>query len=189
MEAHDKQELLGIARRAIERGAAGLPPDDLDTESLPASLLLHGACFVTLTIGGELRGCIGSLEAMRPLVADVQEHAVDAAVNDFRFPPVRPDEVDRLHIELSVLSPAVVLDYCGPADLLKKLRPGLDGVILESGRRRATFLPQVWEKVPDASEFLEMLCEKMGLPAEAWRREKMKVSTYQVESFDEGTRG
>jgi uncharacterized protein len=188
MDAHEKQELLRIARKAIEHAAAGLPLDAIDTDQLPKSLQANGACFVTLTVEGGLRGCIGSLEAIRPLVADVQEHAVDAAVNDFRFPPVSPEEVGRLRIELSVLSPSEPLDYSGPEELPRRLRPGVDGVVLQRGSRRATFLPQVWEKVPDPEEFLGLLCEKMGLPAESWRREKMKVAIYQVESFEEEAR-
>ncbi len=188
MDAHERQELLKIARRSIECGTAGVPLDRLDVDQLPASLRANGACFVTLTIEGILRGCIGSLEAVRPLVADVQEHALDAAVNDFRFPPVCPDEVRQLHIELSVLSHPVPLDFQEPEELVRRLRPGVDGVILQSGQRRATFLPQVWEKVPSAPEFLGLLCEKMGLPAGSWRREKMRVSIYQVESFDEEPR-
>ncbi len=182
----ERRALLKLARRAIEQGVIdSRPPAPGDQADLPVSLLENGACFVTLTLGGNLRGCIGSLEATRPLVEDVQEHAVDAAINDFRFPPVSADDVGRLHIELSVLSPALPLQYSGPEDLLRKLRPGEDGVVLQWGRRRATFLPQVWEKAPDAAEFLSLLCEKMGLEAAAWRREKMAVSTYRVESFEE----
>jgi AmmeMemoRadiSam system protein A len=185
MEPEDKRRLLAVARRAIEQGVNQKPLESLENLPLPARVWSNGACFVTLTIGGALRGCIGSLVALRPLVEDVQEHALDAAVNDYRFPPVRPDEVPRLHIELSVLSTPARLDYSAPADLLRTLRPGVDGVILESGRRRATFLPQVWEKVPDPAEFLGMLCEKMGLAGDAWQHQRMTVSTYQVESFEE----
>jgi AmmeMemoRadiSam system protein A len=183
MEAHEKRELLRIARRAIERGAAGLPLDELDVGELPPSLRADGACFVTLTARGALRGCIGSLVAVRPLAVDVHEHAVDAAVNDFRFPPVTADEVAGLRIELSVLSPARPLEYSGPEDLLRKLRPGVDGVVLHCGRRRATFLPQVWEKVPDQAN-------SWGCFARRWDTAEVMAAAddglvYQVESFEE----
>jgi hypothetical protein len=185
LDVEDRRTLLKLARHAIEQGVAGRPQAAYDPPGFAAALREKGACFVTLTIGGELRGCIGSLEATRALAADVEEHALDAAVNDYRFPPVTPEEVPRLHIELSVLSAPTPLEYCSRDDLLRKLRPGVDGVILESGRRRATFLPQVWGKVPSTVEFLGLLCEKMGMPADAWQRGGMRVSTYQVESFEE----
>jgi AmmeMemoRadiSam system protein A len=182
----ERQTLLKLARRAIEQGVADSRPHAQDEAAgLPASLLEQGACFVTLTLGGELRGCIGSLEATQSLAADVQEHALDAAINDFRFPAVSVNEVSRLRIELSVLTRPAPLEYHGRDDLLRKLRAGVDGVVLESGRRRATFLPQVWEKVSGPVEFLGLLCEKMGLPAGAWERGGMSVSTYQVECFEE----
>jgi len=188
LDVEDRRELLKLARQAIEQGVAGRPQAPCESPAFSAAMREKGACFVTLTIGGALRGCIGSLEATRALAADVQEHALDAAVNDYRFPPVTPEEAPHLHIELSVLSAPAPLDYCSRDDLLRKLRPGIDGVILESGRRRATFLPQVWEKVPGTVEFLGLLCEKMGMPADAWQRGGMRVSTYLVESFEEEPR-
>jgi AmmeMemoRadiSam system protein A len=120
-----------------------------------------------------------------PLAQDVVEHARAAATEDFRFYPVRPEEARALEIEISVLSEPAPLAYTHPDDLFTLLRPGVDGVILVSGRHRATFLPQVWEKVPSPALFLDMLCEKAGLPRRAWRTGHPDILTYQVESFHE----
>ncbi len=142
--------------------------------------------FVTLTErSGELRGCIGTLEAHQPLVEDVREHAAAAATLDYRFSPVMPDEVTELRIEISRLTTPLPLEYTSPDELPARLRPGVDGVILRDGGHRATFLPQVWEKVGDPEEFLAHLCLKMGAPANLWRRKKMDVLIYQVEEFHE----
>jgi AmmeMemoRadiSam system protein A len=180
-----KNRLLRIARESIEAALNHRPEDRLVLPSLPAELQSEGACFVTLTLDGELRGCIGSLEASQPLALDVQEHAVDAAFHDFRFPPLTESELAGLHIEISVLSAPLPLTYQNAEDLPGLLHPGVDGVILARGLRRATFLPQVWEKVPEPSTFLDMLCEKMGFEYDLWRRQKLDVFTYQVECFEE----
>jgi AmmeMemoRadiSam system protein A len=144
---------------------------------------------VTLTIHDHLRGCIGALQASQPLGLDVQEHAAAAASEDYRFPPVQPQEVDQLVIEISRLSPSRDLDYADADDLLKKLRPGVDGVVLHRGFQRATFLPQVWANVPDPADFLTQLCFKMGAPGDLWRQEHLQVQTYQVEEFKEQVHG
>jgi AmmeMemoRadiSam system protein A len=115
----------------------------------------------------------------------VREHAIAAALEDYRFPPVRPEEVPRIRIEISRLTAPIPLKYERSEDLLKMLRPGVDGVVLRDGLRRATFLPQVWEKLPDPREFLEHLCLKMGVDASTWRYHKLQVYTYQVEEFHE----
>jgi len=183
----DRQTLLTLARETITREARRqrLPPVDLDGVS--EALRRDGASFVTLTRrNGELRGCIGSLEPRRPLVLDVRENALSAAFHDPRFPPVGAEELDDLHVEISVLSIPQPLSYDGPDDLIAKLRPGVDGVVIESGWRRATFLPQVWEKLPHPRQFLEHLCLKAYLPADAYRRPGLDVYTYQVEKFEEG---
>ncbi len=183
-----KQRLLSIARDTIASQVRDKIESPLDTASLDPELRAPGASFVTLTRGGELRGCIGSLEARQPLASDVQEHAGDAAFRDFRFPPLRPEELQDLHIEISVLSAPVPLKYSNVEELPGLLHPGRDGVILARGMRRATFLPQVWEKVPDPIDFLDMLCEKMGFEYDLWRREKLDVFIYHVESFEEEKR-
>lgn len=181
----DHQYLLELARETIARHlrGEGLPP--VDPDALPASLTRDGASFVTLTKHGELRGCIGSLEARRLLVLDVRENAIAAAFHDPRFPPVRLEEFDDLHIEISVLSIPQPLSYDGPDDLIAKLRPGVDGVVIERGWNRATFLPQVWEKLPHPHQFLQHLCLKAYLPADAYRHPGLDVYTYQVEKFEE----
>ena len=185
LTADDKQVLLRLARQALESGVRGekLPP--LNRESLSPCLRADGAAFVTLTEGGQLRGCIGALEAYQPLAEDVREHAIAAALSDYRFPPVQVSELKGIHIEVSRLTAPVALEYAGPEDLVAKLRPGVDGVILRDGNRRATFLPQVWEQLPDVEEFLAHLCNKMGASPDLWRRKHLDVQIYQVEEFHE----
>lgn len=181
----EQKTLLRMAREAMEHAVRGekLPP--LDPSGLSPNLREEGVSFVTLTIRGQLRGCIGALEAYQPLADDVREHAVAAALEDPRFPPVREDELSRIQVEVSRLTRPVPLEYKDADDLLAKLRPHVDGVILRDGFRRATFLPQVWEKIPDPSEFLGNLCYKMGADADLWRRKHLDVMTYQVEEFHE----
>lgn len=181
----EKQTLLRLAREAMEHGVRGrkLPP--LDNYSVTPRLSEHGASFVTLTIHGELRGCIGALEAWQPLVDDVREHAVAAALEDPRFRPVDETELDRIKIEVSRLTAPHPLEYSSSADLLTKLRPHVDGVILKNDYRRATFLPQVWNQIPDPEDFLDHLCAKMGANPNLWLNTKLQVYVYQVEEFHE----
>lgn len=186
LRPEDRELLLRLARQAIVETAEGRPLAALDSTQLPEHLLDCAATFVTLTRRGGLRGCIGALQAQLPLAEDVREHARAAASEDFRFMPVTPQEVPELEIEISVLTDPLPMEFATSDDLLARLRPGIDGVILVSGLHRATFLPQVWEKVPDAESFLSMLCEKAGLPASAWRKPGIEIFTYQVESFCEG---
>jgi len=185
LTTEEKRILLELARGALEAGVRKqkLPPLDLD--SLSSRLQEEGASFVTLTIDGKLRGCIGALEPYQPLAEDVREHAVAAALQDFRFPPVRPEELPHIAIEVSCLTPSSPLEYTTPEDLLAKLRPGIDGVVLRDGPRRATFLPQVWEKLPDPADFLANLCYKMGAETHRWREKHLDVLVYQVEEFHE----
>ncbi|OGO10526.1 MAG: hypothetical protein A2Y93_13600 [Chloroflexi bacterium RBG_13_68_17] len=185
----EKTTLLQLARQSLESAVQGgsLPAPDPQRSS--PRLRRPGASFVTLTRHGALRGCIGALQASRALEEDVIEHAAAAGLEDFRFPPVQPNELADLRIEVSVLTDPQPLAYHTPDELLRSLRPNTDGVILMSGLHRATFLPQVWEKVPEAELFLDLLCEKAGLPQRAWRRGDLQVLTYQVESFDEGEAG
>lgn len=185
LNAADRQLLLKTAREAIEASVHQKPLPIIDRNRCSEVLLAEGASFVTLTIEGALRGCIGALEAYQPLVDDVQEHAMAAALQDYRFPPMRPAELGVVHIEISRLTQPSPLEYDGPADLLAKLQPGVDGVILRDGRNRATFLPQVWEQVPQPEKFLCQLCMKMGAPSDTWRRKPLLVSIYRVEEFHE----
>jgi AmmeMemoRadiSam system protein A len=135
--------------------------------------------------GNELRGCIGSLEATQALVMDVWEHAAAAALDDYRFMPVRSEELSLLHIEISRLTRPIPLEYEQPENLPDLLHPNLDGVVLRDGLHRATFLPQVWEKIPDPCAFLSHLCQKMGASSELWRRRKLQVEIYHVEKIHE----
>lgn len=181
----EQSQLLRLARDALERCVVGEPLAPIEITRLPKNLQELGASFVTLTIDGNLRGCIGTLEPYQPLALDVRAHAVAAALNDYRFPPVEPGEVARIHIEISRLTPPERLPYQDSEDLLQKLRPGIDGVVLKDNWKRATFLPQVWEKIPDPQAFLSHLCLKMGVPSDAWEKRKMEVLVYQVEEFHE----
>lgn len=181
----ERAALLHFARQALEEGVKGDPLLPLDHSTLPGALQAIGASFVTLTRKGDLRGCIGALEASQALVEDVREHAVAAALQDYRFPPVAPGELSEIEIEISRLTPTCPLEYNTPQELLERLRPFMDGVVLKYGGRRATFLPQVWDKIPDPPAFLSHLCQKMGAPADLWQHKKLEVFTYQVEEFAE----
>jgi AmmeMemoRadiSam system protein A len=183
----EQQTLLRLAREAMERGVSGEKLSPLDETSLPPHLREKGSSFITLTVRGELRGCIGALEAYQSLAEDVREHAVAAALKDPRFPAVRKEELNGIQIEVSRLTRPIPLDYKDANDLLSKLRPHVDGVILRDTYtgRRGTFLPQVWEKISDPAEFLNNLCFKMGMSENVWRSRHLDVSTYEVEEFHE----
>jgi uncharacterized protein len=182
----DQIFLLRLAREAMERAVKGEELSALDPTSLSSNLCEEGSSFITLTVHGQLRGCIGSLDPYESLAEDVREHAVAAALNDPRFPPVRADELNGIRIEVSRLTRPIPLEYKDANDLLSKLHPFVDGVILrDASYRRATFLPQVWEKIPEPEEFLNNLCYKMGVKHDLWRSKHFDVLTYQVEEFHE----
>ena len=190
----EKQTLLHLAREALENSVRGKALPEPDENALTPLLRAQGASFVTLTINKsssgigmipELRGCIGALQPYQPLYLDVREHAVAAALQDYRFPPVRPSELARIHIEVSRLTMPQDLNYTDADDLMAKLRTGMDGVILRDGPRRATFLPQVWEQIPDKPAFLSHLCTKMGAEPGLWKHKHLGVQIYQVEEFHE----
>ena|SRR5687767_10857414 len=141
-----------------------------------------GASFVTLRRAGELRGCIGSIEAVRPLGEDVVHNARAAAFGDPRFPPVEPGEIERIDVEVSVLTRAQPIAAASESEAVAALRPGVDGIVLEYGGRRATFLPQVWENLADPLDFLSELRRKADLPARFWHP-GMRLSRYTVEKF------
>lgn len=172
--------LLPLARAAIRREFGHAHAAD-DSASW---LLAPGACFVTLTQQGELRGCIGSLEAHRPLLVDVRANAVAAAFRDPRFAPLALAELNATEIEVSLLSPMQVLDFGSEADALSQLRPGVDGLVFEFGARRSTFLPQVWEQLPGVREFMAHLKRKAGLPADFWH-EDVRLQRYTVAKWKE----
>jgi AmmeMemoRadiSam system protein A len=181
----EKQTLLRLAREAMEHGVRGMKLPLLDKDSLTPLLLEYGASFVTLTIHDDLRGCIGALEAHQPLAEDVREHAIAAALEDPRFRPVEENELSSIKLEVSRLTAPRELEYSSSEDLLAKLNPHVDGVILKDDRRRATFLPQVWEKIPKPADFMDRLCQKMGAKPGLWREKKLQIFIYQVEEFRE----
>ncbi len=177
--------MLGLARRTLEAAARGGRDPGPPTDDLTPALSEPRACFVTLTRNGALRGCIGHLWPKVPLWAAVIENARAAALFDPRFPPVSASELGEIAIEISVLGEPRPVEFHSPDELLNLLQPGHDGVILECGGRRATFLPQVWEDLPDKTVFLNRLCQKAGWDESAWREPGMNVSRYHVEAFQE----
>jgi AmmeMemoRadiSam system protein A len=175
------QQLLAIARLAIaEKLGLSAPTVRLDSPRLSEA----AATFVTLTHHGQLRGCIGTLEAHRPLAEDVAHNARAAAFADPRFAPVSAAEWPGLAVEVSVLSAPQAMRFSDEADALAQLRPGVDGVVLTYGLHRATFLPQVWEVLPEPRQFLAELKQKAGLPANFWASD-LRLARYQVEKFKE----
>lgn len=181
----EKTILLRLAREALECGVRGDPPPVLDQTALSPALRSEGSSFITLTENGELRGCVGALQAYQSLAEDVREHAVAAALKDYRFPRVEPGELAKIKIEVSRLTKPQPLVYTSAADLLAKIRPDVDGVVLRDGLRQATFLPQVWEQIPDKAEFFEHLCAKLGVAPDLWRHKHLEVLVYRVEEFHE----
>jgi AmmeMemoRadiSam system protein A len=174
------RQLIAVARHAIAcelRLPAPVPATD-------GALHAPGATFVTLFCNGELRGCIGSLRATRALGIDVRENALAAAFRDPRFSPLTVSEFDATAVEVSLLSPSESHRFDTEADLSARLRPGVDGVTLELGEQRATFLPQVWDSLPDPRRFLAALKDKAGLPADFWSP-RLNVSLYQVTKWKE----
>ena len=172
--------LLRIARSSI---AQALGRQHEVVESAPW-LQESAATFVTLTRHGQLRGCIGSLQAHRTLLADVQANAVAAALHDPRFAPLSLHELDDTQVEVSVLSALQPVQFSSEAEALVQLRPGVDGVVLEYGRCRATFLPQVWEQLPKVTDFMAQLKLKAGLPKEFWAPE-VRLQRYTVSKYRE----
>jgi len=180
----DQRFLLTIARKTLEQ-AFHQTSFDLSSQDVPEHLLENGASFVTLTIHGRLRGCIGALSAFQPLVQDVCEHVLAAAFQDPRFPPLTIRELNQVEIEISYLTPPEKLEYDSPEELKQTLVPYHDGVILSDGYRRATYLPQVWEQLPETEQFLDSLCQKMGANSNLWRTKTLTVEIYHAIHFSE----
>ena len=177
--------ILGAALIAAARGAIEGAFGRLDARVRPhAALEEPGATFVTLERDGELRGCIGSLVAHRKLAVDVRENALAAAFRDPRFAPLTSRELEATTVEVSLLAPPAPFEVAGEDDLLSRLEPGVDGIVIELGARRATFLPQVWESLPDPRDFVGALKRKAGLPADFWSPE-VRVSRYTVARWHE----
>jgi len=183
LEPEVKKYLLTTARNSIgvKLGEAPKPLNDLKAKILDEKR----GVFVTLEIDGQLRGCIGDISPVFSLREGVHRNAINAAFKDPRFPPLSPEEFKKISIEISVLTPPRKLPYSSSADLLKKLVPLKHGVILDAGYTGATYLPQVWEQLPDKESFLSSLCMKAGLPADEWRNGELSVSIYEAEVFGE----
>ncbi|MDP2111404.1 MAG: AmmeMemoRadiSam system protein A [Thiobacillus sp.] len=196
MSTHEQNRSAGLEQLDNEKGATllKLARSEIATKlghdvSSPAQagwLAEPGASFVTLTRQGELRGCIGTLEAHRPLGLDVRENAVAAAFRDPRFLPLTRVEFDEIRVEVSVLSPSEVLVVASEEHALATLRPNVDGVVFEYRHYRSTFLPQVWEQLPDPAEFMAHLKRKAGLPMDFWA-EEVRLSRYTVSKWKESS--
>ena len=178
----DRKLLLDIARQSIETGLEENHPLRIQETNYPLHLQQQAATFVTLNIRHQLRGCIGTLSAYQSLIKDVAEHAYAAAFQDPRFPPVSQAELDSLEIHISILTPAEPVTFISEQDLINKIQPGIDGLILESGMHKGTFLPSVWESLPEPQQFIEHLKLKAGLPKDFWDR-NIKVSRYRTISI------
>jgi AmmeMemoRadiSam system protein A len=177
--------LLSVARKTIEQKISNLEAqvefDSFDSNKFSEKR----GTFVTLTIDDGLRGCIGNIIPQESLLDGVKANAINAAFRDPRFRPLSGKEWEKVKIEISILTDPKPLDYSNRKDLLEKMRQGTDGVILKKGYNQSTFLPQVWEQLPDKKEFLTHLCLKAGLDGNEWEKEKLEVLTYQVQAFEE----
>ncbi len=185
LSAQQRRILLETARRSIAAGMERGRPLQVNSAEYDERLQAPAASFVTLHLGKDLRGCIGSLEARRPLICDVAANAFAAAFQDSRFPPLGSSELSALHIHISVLNPAEDMTFTSEEDLLRQLRPGIDGLILSEGERhRATFLPSVWHTLSHPRQFLNQLKIKAGLPPDYWS-DSLRIQRYTTESFGE----
>lgn len=178
----DKQICHKLALASIQYGLKTGMAIPVKLSEFPESVHIHAATFVTLEKEGMLRGCIGTLEAYQPLIKDIAEHAYAAAFRDPRFPAVTQQDVDRLSIKISVLTDPRPVEYSNQQDLLSKIQAGIDGLILEYGHHKGTFLPSVWEQVSDKEEFLNHLKLKAGLPIDWWDNDA-KISRYETINF------
>lgn len=185
LTAEQGKYLLQEARTTIQEALSGEKAQKGKEDSLPPVFHQRRGTFVTLTIGGNLRGCIGHIIPQESLLEGIRENAINAAFKDPRFRPLGKEEWKRVHIEISILTDPKPLTYSGAEDLLHKLRPGVDGVIIKKGYHQATFLPQVWDQLPRTEEFLTHLCLKAGLDGDEWKKGHLEISTYQVQAFEE----
>jgi AmmeMemoRadiSam system protein A len=179
------KHLVETARKTIQKALFN-PKDksEPDSASSPKFQERRGT-FVTLTVNGALRGCIGHIIAQESLIEGVRVNAMNAAFRDPRFRPLSQNEFEKIKVEVSILTEPKPLAYTDANDLLSKLRPGTDGLIIRKGYHQATFLPQVWEQLPNKKDFLTHLCLKAGLAGDAWAYDKLDVHTYQVQAFEE----
>lgn len=178
---HARRTIMEKLGRQFDEEAAKLLEEKLQARCFDTK----SGTFVTLTLNGQLRGCIGNMSSTVNLRDGVRQNAISAAFHDPRFSPLTPAELEKVHIEISILTEPQALAPNGGDDLVRKLRPNIDGVIINKGLNRATFLPQVWKQLPRPEDFLNHLCMKAGLPANTWQTETLAVQTYQVISFEE----
>lgn len=182
LSAEDQCVCLEVARESIRHGLEKGSALKVITKNYSSDLQQHFASFVTLHKHGELRGCIGILEAHQPLINDIAEHAYAAAFHDPRFPALQVNELEEIDIEISVLGKPEGMVFDSEEDLLVQIRPDVDGLIIEFGYNKGTFLPSVWEQLPDKKEFLKHLKMKAGLPIDWWDN-TVKISRYETFSF------
>lgn len=181
LSAAERKTLLDAARQSIASGLSGARLT-IDVQSYPAALRATRATFVTLHVREELRGCIGSLEPRRALIEDVVDNAYAAAFRDTRFAPLTSADLEHLSVHVSLLSPLAPMRFDSEDDLLRQLRPGVDGLVLGEHHHRGTFLPAVWESLATPREFLNRLKEKAGLPPDYWSA-SITIERYTVESL------
>jgi AmmeMemoRadiSam system protein A len=187
--SEDQRALVRLARQTIEEVVRHGRLPEVDAGQFSERLRERSGCFVTLEIDHRLRGCIGHIIPREPLYEAVLHNARNAATQDTRFDPVSVEELSQIEVEVSVLTVPQPLSFDSPEDLLAKLRPRHDGVVLSMGLRRATFLPQVWDKLPQPETFLQHLSNKAGLGPDGWRSPNANVSIYHVEAFTESELG
>lgn len=187
LSAEDGALLLQLARETIshELGKENNTAGTLKIRLSDMAITENRGTFVSLHKKGDLRGCIGNIEPSKTIYDGVKDNAKHAAFKDPRFKPLSYDELRETNIEVSILTQPQRLDYTDPIDLIEKLRPGIDGVVIEKEIHRATFLPQVWDQLEDPNLFLAHLCMKAGLSSEEWKSGDLKVLTYQVQLFEE----
>jgi len=182
MDQACQKNIIQMARQSIERYLNTGQTLILDEkEVIDKCLLEHRACFVTLTIAGNLRGCVGHTIPTQSLYLDIIDNAINAGFFDNRFNPLTKEEFKQLKIEVSILIAPRLMHYQKIDEMLEKLQPNQDGVIIKSGIKQATYLPQVWQDLPNKREFLSSLCRKAGLPSDEWQKGNLEIQTYQVE--------
>lgn len=181
----NRKFLLELARKTIINRSKKVLLTENEINNFSPELKENRGCFVTLTINKQLRGCIGYILPVAPLYQTVIENAYNAAYGDPRFTPVKKDELEKLNIEISVLTIPEKVKYCDKNDLLCKINSLQDGIIIKKGFSGATFLPQVWEQLPNKEDFLNQLCLKAGLCFNEWESGSLEVEKYNVEAFEE----
>ena len=188
ISTQDKHYLLKFARSVIENHLKGISQHP-EKDAISPALLEKSGCFVTLHLRDQLRGCIGTIEPVTPLLSGVRENAVHAAFHDPRFSPVTSEELGDIAIEISVLTLPKPQVFQNADMLISLLKPGIHGVILSKGNHRATFLPQVWEQLPRPEDFLSHLCRKAGMAGFCWKDTGIEIEVYEVMYFSEDSLG